>query len=225
MRSNDLRAEVDEFQESAFRAISQHHGPYYVNMLDVEYWMFEGCFNPAYAKPSLRLMENQGVEKGDEVLAQFSGPGLDARIAHESGASRVVSVELFEMPYLCARYNTLRAGLEGEIDNRMGDLFEPIDGGETFDLVLANPPFRRRKPEGDVQSAMNDENYTTLTRFWSKVGDHLKPDGRVRAVFSDVGDMGYFIGLAEDNGFKYENIISDMYGARVRISVFEFRQK
>ncbi|MBC8495611.1 N-6 DNA methylase [archaeon] len=218
-----VKIESDEFQDTILRAINHHKGPYFIEVLGINYWMFEDCFNPAYAKASLLLMQNQGVKKGDTVLVQFSGPGLDARLAYENGAFKVVSVEKFEIPYLCAKYNTLVSGLNHKIDNRIGDLFDPIDKNEKFDLILANPPFRKMIPKGKVESAIRDNNYNTLKRFWSQVSSHLKSNGRVRAVFADVGDMKLFEELAKKNGFRSKIIATSKYASSVRIKVFEFK--
>ncbi len=227
MKINDkslVEIESDEFQETILRSINHHKGPYFIEALGINYWMFEECFDPAYAKASLLLMQNQGVKKDDEVLVQFSGPGLDARLAYENGASKVVSVEKFEMPYLCAKYNTLRVGLEHKIDNRTGDLFEPISDNEKFDLIIANPPFREMDPKSKVESAMRDGNYNTLKKFWNQVSNYLKSDGRIRAVFADVGDMDLFQDLVKKNGFRSKTIATDKYAASVRIEVYEFKR-
>ena len=169
-------------------------------------------------------MENQGINKGDEVLVQFSGPGLDARLAYENGASKVVSVEKFELPWLCSKYNTLRTNLEKKIDNRLGDLFDCI-GNEKFDLILANPPFRNMESLDNVESALRDDNYDSLNRFWKGVSNYLKDKGRVRTVFSDVGEIDYFYSLAEENGFNYRIVVEDKYASMVRIQVAEFWKK
>jgi len=186
--------------------------------------MFPECFDPAYAKAALLLMENQGVKDGDEVLVQFSGPGLDARLAYENGASQVVSVEKFELPWMCARYNTLRAGLDGVIDNRLGDLFDPIEEGEKFDLILANPPFREMQPKTNVESAIRDDGYDTLQRFWNEVDNYLKPNGRVRTVFSNVGSLNHFYSLAGSNGFGWQTMQTAKYASKVSIEVSEFKR-
>ncbi|MDA3836237.1 MAG: methyltransferase [Nanoarchaeota archaeon] len=221
MNKEIIKAESNEFQDAILRSVNHHKGPYLVDILGIDYWMFEESFDPAYAKPAMLLINNQGVEKGDEVLVQFSGPGVDARIAYENGASRVVSAERFEMPWMCSRYNTLRNNLEGSIDNRLGDLFDCVDD-ERFDLILANPPFRNMISEGKVESALRDEGYVTLKRFWKEVGGYLKECGRVRTVFSDVGDMDYFYSLAKENGFDFRIVAKEKYASSVRVEVAEF---
>ena len=127
------------------------------------------------------------------------------------------------MPFLCAKYNVHRLGLVDKVDVRQGDLFNALLNGEKFDLIIANPPFKRGKSTSNISGALNDEHYNTLEKFWKEVKNYLTPDGRIRAVFSDVGDMDYFQRLASLNGFNSEVVARDKFGSDVKIEVYEFR--
>jgi methylase of polypeptide subunit release factors len=216
--------EAKEFQDTILRSVEQHVTPYLVKLGSVDYVMFPETFNPNYAKASLLLLNHLDVEKGDIVLDPFTGCGADAIFAVLYGASRAVAIDKFTMPYLCARYNANRLGLEDKVEVRQGDLFDVLDDDEKFSLVVANPPFKCMEPDSNIASAVRDKEYATLQRFWREVGDYLTPDGRVRAVFSNVGDIDYFIGLAKDNGFRWREIAETVYATKVEIKVFEFKR-
>ena len=223
--SMTILEESMEFQDTILRSVEQHPIPYLVKLKGLDYVMFPETFNPNYAKASLFLLDNLGVQEGDIVLDPFTGSGADAIFAVREGASRAVAIDKFTMPYLCAKYNAHRLGLEDRVDVRQGDLFDALKEDEKFDLVIANPPFRAMQPYSDIAAALRDEEYTTLRRFFSDVGNYLADNGRIRLVFSDVGDMDLLQDLAKSHGFSSEVVNQTKYASSVRIEVYELRRE
>ena len=224
MNEDIIKVESDEFQDTILKSVSQHRAPYVVDLKGVEYVIFPETFNPNYAKASLLLLNNLGVKEGDVVLDPFTGCGADAVFAALEGASKVIAIDKFTMPYLCTKFNVHKLKLDQKIDVRQGDLFEPLDSEEKFDLIIANPPFREMDPESDIAAAIRDKEYTTLKKFFREVGNYLKPNGRLRIVFSDVGDMALFHKLAKESDFETEIIAKEKFGSEVRIEVYEMRK-
>ncbi|MBI5636281.1 tRNA (adenine(22)-N(1))-methyltransferase TrmK [Candidatus Micrarchaeota archaeon] len=220
-QENAVKMQADEFQDSILRAVEQHPAPYLIKLRGLDYAMFPSVFNPNYAKPALFLLENLGVKKGDVVLDPFTGSGADAVFAALEGASKVVAIDKFTMPFLCTKYNVEQLGLADKIDVRQGDLFEPLEAEEKFDLIVANPPFREMNSKTSLESAMRDDGYETLKRFFRQAKNHLKENGRIRLVFADVGDMSFLEKLAAENGFESKIVAQTLYASSVRIHVYE----
>ena len=216
-----IEKEAEEFQETIVRSIDQHIIPYFVRLKGYNYVMFPETFNPNYGKASLLLLDNLGVKKGDVVLDPFTGCGTDAIFAVLNGASKAVAIDKSTMPYLCARYNAYQLGLEDKVDVRQGDLFDILKPNEKFDLIIANPPFQDTNPDTNTETAFKDKKYKTLTRFWNKVENHLKPNGRIRCVFSPPGDIDFFNKLVEENNFKSKVVAETKYASDVLIKVYE----
>lgn len=212
-----------EFQDTIQRSVEQHEHPYVVKLRETDFVLFPGVFNPNYGKASLLLLDNLGVCKGDVVLDPFTGCGADAIFAIKEGASRAVAVDKFTMPYLCARYNVARLGLEEKVNVRQGDLFEPLEQEECFDLIIANPPFRASRPDSAISAAFKDAGYTTLQRFFIGARRHLTPEGRIRLVFSNVGDIDFLKSLAKESGFESKTVTQTKYASHVLIEVYEMR--
>lgn len=237
--------EIDEFQGAILRSVGQHTAPYQANLMvrndawkGLDFTMFPETFNPNYAKAALLLLDNLGVRKGDVVLDPFAGCGADAIFAVREGAARAVAIEKHELPFLCASYNAYMLGKDS-VDVRKGDLFDPlhpVEEDKSFSLVVANPPFRDMKSEFDkgpdwyyramrnIDAAIKDPGYRTLTRFFTEVGSWMAPEGRIRMVFSDVGDMDFLQELAGENGFSHEVVAEDRYATNIRIAVYEMRK-
>jgi release factor glutamine methyltransferase len=67
-----------------------------------------------------------------------TGTGALAMAAARSGAARVTAIDVSTRAVLAARANALLRGLRLRV--LRGDLFAPVRG-ETFDVILANPPY------------------------------------------------------------------------------------
>jgi len=216
-----LKLQIDEWQGTIAHSIEQHPVPYLVKVRGLDYVMFPETFNPNYAKASLILLDNLGVRPGDTVLDPFTGSGADAIFAVLAGAARAVAIDKFTMPVLCAKYNAYRLGLGDRIDVRQGDALAALQPDEQFDLVVANPPFRPMNPESTVQAMMRDSAHATLRNFFAGVGRHLKPDGRVRIVFSNAGNLEYFHHLVGECGFASSTVAQTRFASDVIMEVYE----
>jgi len=75
------------------------------------------------------------------VLDLCTGSGaLAIALAKELPAARVVATDISEPAIAIAHRNAERNRLADRVDVRHGDLWDPV-AGETFDLVVSNPPY------------------------------------------------------------------------------------
>ncbi len=65
----------------------------------------------------------------------------------EGSFARVVGTDSSEEALELARENAGAAGVDGALELRAGSLFEPLEPGERFDVVVSNPPYVR---DGDA---------------------------------------------------------------------------
>ncbi len=237
MKKSDItRQEALEFQKGLIMITNQHEQPYSVRLKGYQFTIFPDTINPNYTKASTFFLDNLGVKGGEQVLDPFTGSGADAILAVMGGAKSAVAIDKYPMPVLCAKYNVLRLGLEDKIDVRQGDLFKALKPEEEFDLVVANPPFKNPvEPEfryadqslcsRELDAAVNDLCYLTLRRFFRQAGRHLRPGGRIRMVFSDVGDVNYLMKLVKENGYTSKVVAETKFASSVGIRVYEMRRK
>jgi methylase of polypeptide subunit release factors len=105
------------------------------------------------------------LQPGIRVLEIGTGCGLLAGVAAQCGAS-VVATDISQEAVTCARRNLA----DLDVDVRHGDLFAPVVG-ETFDLVLCNPPY---EVGGSRDVALSSPDF--LARFGAEAqsyGDRL----------------------------------------------------
>jgi release factor glutamine methyltransferase len=94
------------------------------------------------------------VEEGLSILAKFSskkvpsvlelGTGSGAiaiSLAREARLIFLIATDLSEDALMVANENAKRAGICDKIRFVKGDLLGPFHSGETFDLILSNPPY------------------------------------------------------------------------------------
>ena len=90
---------------------------------------------------ALQWCRGQNVDQ-PSILDLCSGSGcVGLSIALELPGARVTLSELSREAAAVARQNRNTHGLEHRVDVVEGDLFAPMAPGQTFDLIVANPPY------------------------------------------------------------------------------------
>ncbi len=96
---------------------------------------------------AVRLLERQTGEKGQnpdtlQVLDLGTGSGCIAvSLAAMCPSARVTATDISAEALRVAEENAHAAGVQGRVDFRHGDLFAACRPGESFDLLLSNPPY------------------------------------------------------------------------------------
>jgi release factor glutamine methyltransferase len=133
----------------------------------------------------------QPVPRGAEVLELCAGTGLSAIMAAGAHGGRATTVDVSRRAQLSARLNGLLNGVP--VSARRGDLLEPV-AGETFDLIVANPPYvpsaddslpaRGRARAWDA----GRDGRAFLDRICAEAPAHLRPGGVLLLIHSDIVD-------------------------------------
>jgi release factor glutamine methyltransferase len=180
-----------------------------------------GVFNPTLFRVTPVFLEWLGegfVAAGSQVLYLGTGTGVLA-IAAASTAARVVAVDSNPTAVECARINAESNSVEDRLEVRLGDLFAPVVG-ESFDLVLCNPPYFAGRPATQLETAFRAGDFAP--RFARGLGDHLADDGRALVILSNIGDEGGFLAAFGEAGLTVEvlrrrNLVSEI------VTLYELR--
>lgn len=123
------------------------------------------------------------------ILDLGTGSGnLALAVAHQHKRARVTAVELSPEALETARRNAARHGVADRIRFLLGDLFGPVPAGESFDLILSNPPYIARDdlprlPAGvrnyEPRLALDGgpDGYAVFDRIVAGAPAFLKPGG------------------------------------------------
>ena len=152
------------------------------------------------------LRQSVTVVSSRKVLEVGTGSGVLAISAALSGAGQVVAVDINPTAVECARSNVHRYGLNGVIDVRHGDMFEPVFG-EMFDLVLCNPPYLRGEASSVAGYAYwGGLNLEWLSRFGNELHAILRPTGSCVLSLSDSADLRAILAILLECEWHVEEI-------------------
>lgn len=105
------------------------------------------------------------------------GTGCGIQALHLAGhCRRIVATDLNPRALELARISTVISGVT--IDARLGSLYEPV-AGETFDLIVTNPPYVMSPPSRSrlVYREGNEEGDGLMRRVITEAAEHLNPGG------------------------------------------------
>ena len=154
------------------------------------------------------------------VLDLGTGSGVGAVFAARRGF-RAVAVDVNPQAVRCARINALLHRQEERIDVRQGDLFSPV-AGESFDLVLFNPPFFRGEPASDLDRAWRGTD--VLERFAVGLPALLAEEGTARLCLSTDGEGETLLASLRGNGFAIDTAARKDFGNEV-VTVHAVRRR
>lgn len=176
-------------------------------------------FNPKVPRTGeflASVLDSNLLGSGHEVLDMGTGSGVCAVFAAKY-ARRVVAVDINPAAVRCAGVNALINGVERQIEVRHGDLFAPVLG-ETFDLILFNPPFLRGAPSDDRDRAWRSSD--VAERFAGGLRDHLRPEGSALVLLSTFGDGGHFLNEFRKQGLGV-SVLAERRYVNERLTVFK----
>ena len=67
-----------------------------------------------------------------------------------------------------------------------GDLFEAVQAGHRFNLIIFNAPWVVSRARSRAELAVHDEDQRILRRFFEDVSQYLKPDGWILLGYADA---------------------------------------
>ena len=93
----------------------------------------------------------------ESVWDMGTGAGAVAlSLAAEGTWTRVVATDVSPEALSVAADNAERYDLGGHVEFREGSLFEPLEEGERFDVIVSNPPYIAESEKGELQPEVRD---------------------------------------------------------------------
>jgi len=157
--------------------------------------LFEGAIGPEYH--SSLLWEYTKIRNTDRVLEIGTASGAlainAARIAKSVVATDIVPVAIEN-----AKFNARNKNVLSSIDFRVGDLLEPIQDNEKFDVVLFNIVYPYTE---------KTLHYWKLhERFLSQIGKHLNKNGRIYYIAGYWENIPHIRKMVSENGLEIKQM-------------------
>jgi len=185
---------------------------------------------------ALRALRGQLADgsRPTEQLAQ-AAKSLDARVldvgtgsgaiavalAVESDGLRLVATDCSHASLELAPRNAERHGVAARIEFRHGDLFEPLDADERFDVIVSNPPYCKqgeleqmapevRSWEPMLALVSGEDGMGATRRMIDEAPAHLQDDGW---MLVEVGTQADQVRLHfEQSGWRDVSTFKDLAG-------------
>jgi release factor glutamine methyltransferase len=148
-----LPDELTRFKKLILRRLSREPVAYILGRR--EFWSLPFKVSPEVLipRPETELLVSEALKIlahperiSPRVLEIGTGSGaVSVAIAKEIPSARIVATDLSAGALSVAEENAVQNGVRGQIQFLKGDLFQPLPGGEEFDLIVTNPPYVSRK--------------------------------------------------------------------------------
>jgi SAM-dependent methyltransferase len=186
-----------------------------VEDLPIEVTIFDRVFWEPLDTVSLRkLIRETPAVQGKRVLEIGTGSGLLSLCALQAGASYVVATDVNPNAVANARYNVEALGAEERFEVRQVSrsergAFAVIGGGETFDVIISNPPWVDRKPGRIEDFALYDEGFLLMRTLFEGLPKHLNRGGKALLAYGSVSGIRMLYKLSAEKGYEIRVIDDD----------------
>ncbi|MFE4830972.1 50S ribosomal protein L11 methyltransferase [Streptomyces sp. NPDC056672] len=179
-----------------------------------EWDLLDGVFAPVHSPTTGVAMELLGlpgtrdpdpVFRADGTFLEIgAGTGVIAVSAALAGCPRVVATDINALAVRNTAMNAERHGVADRLVSLHGDLFDAVGEGERFDTVYWHSNYVLAPAEYEYQAdherAYVDPGYGAHRRYLAEAPGLLTDGGTVLLQFSERGDLGLLLRLAEEYG-------------------------
>lgn len=156
------------------------------------------------------------------ILDVGTGSGCIACMIAKYTASQVIGLDVSTDALNTALDNASKLNLNNRAIFRKSDIFSNVKPGETFDMIVSNPPYIPPSEKEKIQKEVKfDPEIALFTKdekgleFYSKVTEgalSILNRGGYLMFELGIGQSGYVKSIMEVNGFKNVEIIKDLAG-------------
>jgi release factor glutamine methyltransferase len=188
--------ELDGFRPLLKRRAGREPLQYIVGRQPFRELDLEVCRGVLIPRPETEVLVDE-ILKWMETKAPVDPVALDIgtgsgaiglSLAHEGYFTHVTATDIAGVALEVARRNRDSAALDDKVDLRRGSLFEPLQDGERFDVIVSNPPYVAEVDEAALEPEVRDweprealfageDGLDLIRRMVGEARKHLKPGG------------------------------------------------
>jgi len=177
---------------------------------DLAFQVYKDVYEPAEDTFLIADSLAQIVKEGDMLLDMGTGCGILAIIAARK-AKKVIATDINPHAVKCARLNAKINGVAPKIDVRLGDLFQPIQKTERFDVIVFNAPYLPTSPCEQRTWlgrtwAGGPTGRQLIDRFINEAPHYLKRNGKILLVQSSLANIDETLEKFQEASLKAQAI-------------------
>ena len=160
---------------------------------------------------------------GREIADIGTGSGLLALLAARSGAY-ALALDISPAAVGCASANARRNGLAERVEVLESDVFDAIETGRRFDLVITNPPFYPRAAQEPSDHAFaSGVDHAFFVKLAAGLPGRLKPNGRLLMIHTSDTDFAPIAQLFAARGLECR-VLTRRRGLFETLTIRDFRR-
>ena len=168
------------------------------------FYILKNVYEPA--EDTFLLAENLVVNQNDAVLDVGTGCGILGILAAKK-AKKVVAIDVNPHAASCAQMSAKLNEVAGKMNIRLGNLFEPVEGNEKFDVIVFNAPYlplERSEQKTWIERAWagGPSGMELVDRFISQAPGYLMERGKIVLVQSTLSNIDQTIRKLGQEGLR-----------------------
>jgi release factor glutamine methyltransferase len=155
------------------------------------FYVLKNVYEPA--EDTFLLAKNLVVDQNDVVLDMGTGCGILGILAAKK-AKKVVAIDVSPHAVSCTQMNAKLNEVTGKMDIRLGNLFEPVEGNEKFNVIVFNAPYlpsERSEQKTWIERAWagGPSGMELVDQFISEAPRYLMEKGKIVLVQSTLSNV------------------------------------
>ena len=166
---------------------------------------------PPNAYSAVLMTRNLNVLPGDVALELGTGTGAFSIAIALMGGQKVVAVDILDDALNTAKGNAEKNGVADRIEFRKGSMFDPVNEGEKFSLIVCSPPCLPDPgpidliiPGQIMLSGSDGSQHGTL--LIQEAPKYLAPGGRLVFVYPSTSNPRKIFGMLDQN-YNYKILV------------------
>ena len=197
------------------------------NFNDLKIKLHPEIYEPS--EDTFQLLESIKIKPKANVLEMGTGSGIISLECARKGANVLATdINPIAIELLKQNYKKNIQKISGDIDARIGNLFQVIKKNEIFDIILFNPPYLpTRKDERvggwfDVATDGGKDGLYLTIKFIEELNVHLKNKGIAYFVFSSLSNRKKLENHLLKKNYFYEIVSSKRYDDEI-IDIYKIK--
>ena len=155
------------------------------------FYVLKNVYEPA--EDTFLLAKSLVVDQNDVVLDMGTGCGILGILAAKK-AKKVVATDVNPHAVSCTQMNAKLNEVTGKMDIRLGNLFEPVEGNEKFNVIVFNAPYlpsERSEQKTWIERAWagGPSGMELVDQFISEAPRYLMEKGKIVLVQSTLSNV------------------------------------